>query len=124
MRLASFVGCYDHSASTDSTGSGSLARSGVAAGVRLNRGAGAAWAMPSRSTIVLRAAMCGCAATSPNASTGVTQASVPSNAAAHSSRVRVANTAANRSFSCGQCSRSCWPARSASARPSPASSAA
>ena len=48
----------------------------------------------------------GASATSPNASTGVTQASVPANTSAHSSRVRVAKTSANRFDVPASCARS------------------
>ena len=61
----------------------------TAPGVRENRGAGPGSAVPSCSTNVPRAARCGWAGASPRPSTGVTQASVPSKAAAHSSRVRL-----------------------------------
>ena len=76
------------SASTDSTSSGSPGGPGSVAGVRENRGAGAACGTPSGATTVPRALTCGWSATSPSASTGVTQASVPSKTATHSSRVR------------------------------------
>ena len=49
-----------------------------------NRGAGAGWGTPSRSTIVPRARTCGCSAASRIVSTGATHASVPSARASHS----------------------------------------
>jgi hypothetical protein len=58
---------------------------------RLKRGAGAASAPLSGRSTTCRATMWGFRATSPNASTGDTHASVPSNASAHSSRVLVRN---------------------------------
>ena len=48
----------------------------IAAGVRLNRGAGAGWTRPSTSTNVPRATLCGWAAASDIVSTGAKQTSV------------------------------------------------
>src|ERR1700753_3144846 len=60
------------------------------AGVRENRGAGAAWATPLALITVARAITCGSAAASLHVNTGVTHASVPANISAHASRVLLA----------------------------------
>ena len=71
-------------------------------GVRSNRGAGADCGTPSTVRYVPRAARCGCAAASSQSSTGATHASLPANTAVHSSRVRVANSSAQRRLAAGQ----------------------
>ena len=59
----------------------------MAASVRLKRGDGAGCMMPSTSTKVLRALLCGCSGASKIDSTGAKQTSVPSMISRHSSRV-------------------------------------
>src|SRR5271155_1752983 len=61
------------------------------AGVRENRGAGAAWSTPLALITVARAVRCGSPAASLHDNTGVTHASVPAKISAHSSRVLLAN---------------------------------
>ena len=98
--------------------------SGTAAGVRLNRGAGAGWRTPPTSMNVPRATLCGCPGASAMLSTGVTQASDPSNTSAHSAWVLAANAAVSRSRSAGQPDGSSCGGRSETSSPSrPTSSA-
>src|ERR1700679_925984 len=61
------------------------------AGVRENRGAGAAWSTPPALMTVARAVRCASSAASLQVNTGVTHASVPPKISAHSSRVFVPN---------------------------------
>ena len=112
------------SASTVPTSSGAAGGPGSVAGVRENRGAGAACGTPSGATTVPRAFTCGCSATSDSASTGVTHASEPSNTATHSSRGRLANAPANRARSTGHPATSSCAGSVAGSRPSPSTSCA
>ena len=66
----------------------------ICPGVADRRGATAGCRTPECSSYVARATRCGWCCASVSDSTGATQASVPSNSAVHSSRVRWANTSA------------------------------
>ena len=72
--------------------------------VRENRGAGAGWSTPSRSTYTPRALRCGWSLASLIGMIAATQASVPSKTSAHSAWVRVAN----RSVISSRSSSVCW----------------
>ena len=74
----------------------------IADGVRENRGAGAGWVTPCRSTNTFRAAMCGCFGASAMVRIGAKQMSVPSMILHQSSRVLLLNTFVNLSFYAGQ----------------------
>ena len=71
-------------------------------GVRSNRGAGADCGTPPADGTCRGRPGAGAAAASSQSSTGATQASLPANTSAHSSRVRVANSSAQRCFAAGQ----------------------
>ena len=86
-------------------------------GVREKRGAGAGCTTPCTVTKVPRAWLCTCCGASSKSSTGAKHASVPSSSAHHSSRVRVRNTSASRSFIMGQPERSICPAANSRSRP-------
>src|ERR1700730_17822892 len=85
-----------HSRSTPALGASG--GDGVADGVRLKRGAGAGWVMPSTVTKVPRALLWGWFGASSSERTGAKQASLPSRRRHHSSRVFVLNTAASFSL--------------------------
>jgi len=76
-------------------------------GVRENRGAGPGSTLPSTEANVERAARWGCDGASCQVRTGAAQASVPSNTASHSARVRLAKAAAKDSRIRGQALGSC-----------------
>ncbi len=80
---------------------------GVAAGVRLNRGAGDGCKTPSSSTKVARSRLWGCSAASRRFSTGAKHASVPSRISHHSERLFEAKIDANRRRTSGHRDRSC-----------------
>ena len=77
----------------------------ISAEVREKRGAGAGCGPPSPGTKVARKRLCGCAGASSIARIGVTQASEAANAAAHSSRGRLAKAASIRARISGHPSR-------------------
>ena len=80
----------------------------TAPGVREKRGAGAGCVDAVDARRGCRARPCaGCAAASPKSSTGATQASVPANAAHHSSRVCVANDGGEARAQLRPAARSC-----------------
>ena len=76
-----------------------------------------AYTMPSRRPAPLRFALCVLSETSLIASTGARQASVPSDRATHSWRLRVRNTCAKRSFVAGHWLRSICGGSSSGATP-------
>src|SRR5262249_31134187 len=84
----------------------------IAPGVRDKRGAGEGWSTSPACVNVLRWALCGCARASVKVRTGAKQASEPSNAAHHSSRVFDLNFSENFFLRAGQPLRSCCDGRS------------
>jgi hypothetical protein len=86
------------------------------AGVRENRGAGAAWSTPLKVTNVERARRCSFCAASRQVSTGVTHASVPAKISVQSSRVLLANFSSNILCTSGKDDATSWFGTSSLAR--------